>query len=85
MRLSNKVYDILKWIQAICVLLATFGEDLFNIWNLPYGDQLSKTFLALAAILLGILKVASERYHKDLNTVRDDEPNEDIVDHEKVD
>ena len=85
MRLSNKVYDILKWIQAICVLLATFVEDIFNIWNLPYGDQLSKTFLALAAILLGILKVASERYHKDLNTVRDDEPNIDIVEHEKVD
>ena len=85
MVLTNKTYDILKWIQAICVLLATFVEDIFNIWKLPYGDQISKTFLALATILLGILKVASERYHRDLNTVRDDEPNEDIVDHEKVD
>ena len=66
MRLSDKTYDILKWIQKIFVLLATFYDDLAGIWGLPYGMQISKTCLAVAAILLGILELASARYNKEM-------------------
>ena len=67
MRLSDRTYDILKWVQKILVLLATFYATIANIWGLPYGDEVSKTCLALATFLLGILEIASATYNKDMN------------------
>lgn len=67
MRLSDKTYDILKWIQKIFVLLATFYKAIANIWGLPFGDEISATCLALATFLLGILEIASATYNKELN------------------
>lgn len=73
MRLSDKTYDILKWIQKIFVLLATFYATIANIWGLPYGDEVSKTCLALATFLLGILEIASATYNKDMANVNVDD------------
>ena len=67
MRLSDRTYDILKWVQKILVLLATFYATIANIWGLPYGDEVSKTCLALATFLLGILEIASANYNKEMN------------------
>lgn len=60
--MSNKTYDILKTIQKIFVLLATFYTTIANVWGLPYGEEVSKTFLALATFLLGILEMSSVAY-----------------------
>lgn len=62
--MSNKTYDILKTVQKIFVLLATFYTTLATIWGLPYGEEVSKTFLALATFLLGILEISSVAYQK---------------------
>ena len=69
MRLSDRTYDLLKWVQKIFVLLATFYATIANIWGLPFGDEISKTCLALATFLLGILEIASATYNKDLAEV----------------
>lgn len=66
MRISDRAYDILKWVQKILVLLATFYTTIANIWNLPFGDEISKTCLALATFLLGLLEIASATYNKDM-------------------
>ena len=66
MRLSDRTYDLLKWVQKIFVLLATFYATIANIWGLPFGDEISKTCLALATFLLGILEIASATYNKDM-------------------
>ena len=73
MRLSDRTYDILKWIQKIFVLLATFYKAIANIWNLPFGDEISATCLALATFLLGILEIASATYNKDMADVNVDD------------
>lgn len=67
MKLSDKTYDVMKAVYEILVLLAAFYVDLAEIWNLPYGNQVQRTFLAVAAILLGLLKISSVQYHKELN------------------
>ena len=89
MRLSDKAYDILKVIQKVFVLLATFYTTLAEIWGLPYGDEISRTFLACATILLGILEISSVTYKNDLlaqnkegEIVEDYVPPVDVVDHE---
>ena len=84
MRLSNKAFDILKTIQRWLPLISTLYVALAGIWGLPLSNEISKTLTAIAAFLAGILEIATATYNKDLNTVRDDEPNEDIVEHEKV-
>lgn len=73
MRLSDRTYDILKWIQKILVLLATFYTTIANIWGFPYGDEISKTCLALATFLLGILEIASATYNKDMADINVDD------------
>ena len=85
MRLSNKAFDIIKTIQRWLPLVSTLYVALAGIWGFPYANEISKTLMAIAAFLAGILEIATATYNKDLNTVRDDEPNEDIVEHEKVD
>ena len=85
MRLSNKAYDIIKAIQRWLPLVSTLYVALAAIWGWSYADEISKTLMAIAAFLAGILEIATATYNKDLNSVRDDEPNEDIVEHEKVD
>ena len=71
MKLSDRTYDILKAIYEILVLLAAFYVDIADIWNLPYGNEVQRTFLAIAAILLGILKISTAKYHKDLAGIDD--------------
>ena len=46
--MSNKVYDVLKWIAIIFLpAIAFFYSTIAGIWGLPYGDEISKTFFAL--------------------------------------
>ena len=71
MKLSDRTYDILKAIYEILVLLAAFYVDIADIWNLPYGNEVQRTFLAVAAILLGVLKISTAKYHKDLVGISD--------------
>lgn len=66
MRLSDRTYDLLKWIQKLLVLGAALYSTIANIWGLPFGDEISKTCLALATFLLGILEIASATYNKDM-------------------
>lgn len=88
MKLSDKAYDILKVIQKILVLMATFYVKIAEIWNLPYGDQISKTCLECAAVLIGILEISTVRYKNDLlqnkegEVVDDYVPPVDVVEHE---
>ena len=67
MKMSDKTYDTLKWIQKILVLLAAFYVSFAETWGLPFGTQMQKTFLDLATILLGILEIASATYNKEMN------------------
>ena len=87
MRLSDRTYDILKTIQRWLPLVSTLYVALAAIWGLPLADEMSKTLMAIAAFLAGILEIATANYNKSLNSEmeRDDEVNLDIVSHEDVD
>lgn len=85
MRLTNKAFDILKYVQRHLPDLATFYVLIATALDLPFGDEVSKVICAIAALMAALLEISSVTYQKDLNAVRDDEPNEDIVDHEKKD
>lgn len=63
--MSNKVYDILKYIaQIILPALATLYLTLAGIWNLPFGEAISGTIMAIDTFLGVILKISSINYYK---------------------
>lgn len=67
MELSNKVYDILKFIaQLVLPALATLILTLFSIWGIPYGEQISATIMAIDTFLGAVLGISSKAYSKKL-------------------
>lgn len=65
MKMSNKVYDVMKWIVMI-VLPATgslyFG--LSNIWGLPYGEEIVGTIALVETFLGSVLMISNAKYNK---------------------
>ena len=62
---TNKVYDILSKIQRWIPALGIFYIALAKIWNLPFGNEINNTIVALAALLAATLEVSSSHYYKD--------------------
>lgn len=67
MKMSDRLYDIIKTIQRWIPLVATLYVALAGIWGLPLSDEISKTLMAIAAFLAGILEIATSAYNKNLN------------------
>ena len=65
MKLSNKTYDILKWIaQYLLPGLGTLYFALVSIWGLPYGEQIVGTITAVDTFLGVILGISTAEYNK---------------------
>ena len=65
--MSNKVYDILKYIATLVLpALATLYATIAGIWNLPYGEAVSATIMAIVTFLGVVLKISSDSYYKSL-------------------
>ena len=65
MKISNKVYDVLKWIaQYLLPALGTLYFALSTIWGFPYGEQVGGTITAIDAFLGAILGRSSATYYK---------------------
>ncbi len=66
--LSNKVYDILKFIaQILLPALGTLYFALSSVWGsniFPYAEQIVGTITAIDAFLGAILGISSYHYNK---------------------
>ena len=72
--MSNKVYDILKWIAQIFLpAVGTLYFALASIWGLPYAEQIVGTITAVDAFLGVILGISTAYYKKDLELDKGDE------------
>lgn len=65
MILNSKVYDILKYLaQIVLPAIATLYLALAGIWNLPFGEQVSGTIMAVDTFLGVLLGISSANYNK---------------------
>ena len=65
MKISNKVYDVLKWVaQYLLPAIGTLYFALSTIWGFPYGEQVVGTITAIDAFLGAILGISSASYYK---------------------
>lgn len=61
--MSNKVYDVLKYIaQIVLPALGTLYFALAGIWGFPYGEQIVGTITAIDTFLGLILGISSANY-----------------------
>ena len=64
MKMSNRVYDILKYISMIFLpALVTLVLAVSEIWGIPYGSQIGATISAAAAALGAMLKTSADKYN----------------------
>ena len=65
MKLSNKVYDILKWIVMIVIpALTTAYVGLAAIWGWPYAEAIAKTSAVVCTLLGALLGISTAQYNK---------------------
>lgn len=65
MKISNKTYDVLKWIATIALPAAgTLYFALAGIWGFPFGEQIVGTITAVDTFLGVILGISTIQYNK---------------------
>ena len=65
MKLSNKVYDILKWVAMVVIpAVGTLYFALAGIWGLPYGEEIVGTLTAVDTFIGVLLGISTVQYNK---------------------
>lgn len=63
--MSNKVYDILKWIALVALdAVGLFYKTIAVIWGLPLGDEVMATCAALSVLIGALIGISSAQYSK---------------------
>ena len=67
MKISNKLYDILKWVVIIVLpALATLYAALAGVWAWPYPDEVVTTITAVDTFLGAVLCISTVNYNKEV-------------------
>ena len=67
MKMSNKLYDFLKWMaQILLPAIATLYFALAQIWGLPFAEQIVGSISAIDCFLGALLGISSYNYRKEM-------------------
>ena len=71
-KMSDKVYDVLKWIALILIpAIGTLYFALAGIWGFPYAEAIVGTLTAVDTFLGAILGISTSMYKKNQNESMD--------------
>lgn len=63
--LSNRVYDVLKWVVMVVIPACTTAYvGLATIWNFPCAEEVAKTSAVVCALLGALLGISTAEYRK---------------------
>ena len=66
MVLSDKVYNVLKWICLIALpAIAVFYFAISKIWGLPYGAEITATINAVAVLIGSLIGISQHNLNKE--------------------
>lgn len=66
MKLSNKSYDVLKWVaQILLPATAALYVAVAGIWGFPYAKEVAGTISAVDLFLGALLGISSMNYYKE--------------------
>lgn len=74
MKLSNKCYDVLKYIALIALpAISVFYAALSKIWpGLPYPVEIPATIMAVDTLLGALLKLSTDKYNAEQAVMEDE-------------
>jgi len=62
---NSKVYEALKFVaQIVLPALATLVVAIFSIWDIPYGEAISGTIIAVDTFMGALLHISANEYKK---------------------
>lgn len=65
--ISNKAYDILKWVALIALdALGVCYKTLAAIWGWPFGDEVLATCTAISLCIGALLGISTAQYNRAL-------------------
>ena len=64
--MSNRVYDVLNKIDRFLPALGIFYLAIAKIWDLPFGNEVNQTIVALATLLGTLLEISTAQYLKSI-------------------
>lgn len=65
MKMSNKLYNIIKWIaQILLPAVGTLYFGLSGIWGFPYAEQVVGTITVVDTFLGVLLGISTYNYNK---------------------
>lgn len=65
MLMSNRTYDILKWVAQILIpALGALYFGLAKIWGFPYGTEIVGTLALIDTFMGALLGISSDMYYK---------------------
>ena len=71
-KMSDKVYDVLKWVALILIpAIGTLYFALAGIWGFPYAEAIVGTLTAVDTFLGAILGISTSMYKKNQNESND--------------
>ncbi len=66
MKLSDKVYDVLKWIVVICIpALTTAFVGLDKVFGWGYAEEVAQISAIVCTLLGALLGISTAQYYKD--------------------
>jgi hypothetical protein len=66
MKMSNKIYDTLKWIAEIALpAIVALYTGIANVWGLPYAPEVATTVATIDAFLGALLLTSNAKYKKE--------------------
>lgn len=66
MNISNRTYDILKWVALVVIpAAATLVLTVGKIWGLPYYDNIGATISAVGLFIAAIIGVSTKNFYED--------------------
>ncbi len=75
MKLTNKAYDVLKFIaQILLPALGTLYFALAKIWGFPYAAEIVGTISAVDAFLGALLGISTANYNREQAEVLKEPP-----------
>lgn len=66
MMLSNRAYDILKWLDLVIIpAAATFYRAVGAVWGWPLGDEVAATAAAVCTLIGTVIGISTAEYNKE--------------------
>ena len=69
--MKKEIYDFLKKVALVVLpALATLVITIFEIWDIPFGQQIGATITAIDTTLGVILGISNRNYNKRKNNIK---------------